>query len=174
MKRREFIAATAIGAGALVALPAWAIWWNTKKLPETTTVFTHLEEELIRSIADTIIPEKDGLGALSVGVDKFLIHLIDQCYPVEVQQNVQTQIANLNRLSREELGEEIHECDQKTMELLLISFQESDDEDKRNFFNLMKSETIRGFRTSQVVMEQYLDYNMIPGFYDGCVDVNNA
>lgn len=174
MKRREFIAVTAIGAGALVALPTWAIWWNLNKIPQTTTVFTDLEEELIRAIADAIIPENDGLGALSVGVDKFLIHLIDQCYPEEVQQNVKSQIANLNRLSREELGEEIHECDQKTMGLLLVTFQESDDENKRNFFNLMKSETIRGFRTSQVVMEQYLDYNMIPGFYDGCVDVNNA
>ena len=174
MKRREFIAAAAIGTGALIALPAWAIWWRPNRLPQTETAFTAFEEEMIRSIADAMIPVHEGLGALSVGVDKFLIHLIDQCYPDDVQQNVKSQIANLNRLSREELGEEIHECDQKTMELLLISFQESDDEDKRNFFNLMKSETIRGFRTSQVVMEQYLDYNMIPGFYDGCVDVNNA
>lgn len=174
MKRRKFIAATAIGTGALIALPAWAIWWKSDRLPETETVFTALEEEMIRSIADAIIPVHEGVGALSVGVDKFLIHLIDQCYPEEVHQNVKTQIKNMSLLSREELGEEIHECDQNTMELILLTFQKSNDENRRNFFNLMKSETIRGFRTSRVVMEQYLGYNMMPGFYDGCVDVNNS
>lgn len=174
MKRREFIAAVALGTGGLIALPAWAIWWNSKKVAVESTVFSSLEEEMIRTIADTIIPELDGIGALSVGVDKFLIRLFDQCYPSDVQDNIKLQIEHLIRLSREELGEEIHECDQQTLELLLLSFQNSDDENRRIFFNLMKSETIRGFSTSQVVMEQYLDYNMIPGFYDGCVDVNNS
>ena len=36
----------------------------------------------------------------------------------------------------------------------------------------MKSETIRGFNTSQQVMEKYLHYKVAPGHYHGCVNVN--
>ena len=38
----------------------------------------------------------------------------------------------------------------------------------------MKSETIRGFNTSQKVMQEYLGYKVAPGHYYGSVDVKAA
>jgi hypothetical protein len=35
----------------------------------------------------------------------------------------------------------------------------------------MKSETIRGFNTSQEVMQDYLHYQVAPGHYYGCIDI---
>jgi hypothetical protein len=45
----------------------------------------------------------------------------------------------------------------------------SADKDTKDCFTLLKSETIRGFTTSQQVMEKYLNYKVAPGHYYGCV-----
>jgi hypothetical protein len=42
---------------------------------------------------------------------------------------------------------------------------------EKDFFDLIKSETIRGFNTSQKVMQEYLGYKVAPGHYYGSVDV---
>jgi hypothetical protein len=45
--------------------------------------------------------------------------------------------------------------------------------EEKDFFDLMKSETIRGFNTSQKVMQDYLGYKVAPGHYYGSVDVKS-
>ena len=47
----------------------------------------------------------------------------------------------------------------------------SKDKDEKDFFLLVKTETIRGFNTSQKVMEDYLGYKIAPGHYKGCITV---
>jgi hypothetical protein len=49
----------------------------------------------------------------------------------------------------------------------------SENKDDKDFFDLMKSETIRGFSTSKEVMTKYLKYKVAPGHYHGCVDVKS-
>jgi hypothetical protein len=52
-----------------------------------------------------------------------------------------------------------------------MRFAGSKDKNESDFFTLMKTETIRGFNTSQKVMEDYLGYKIAPGHYNGCVPV---
>ena len=54
---------------------------------------------------------------------------------------------------------------------LLLKFSVSEKKSEKDFFDLVKSETIRGFSTSKEVMLGYLDYKVVPGHYYGCVDV---
>lgn len=174
MERRKAIAAMALGAGGLIVLPSWAIWWNSREIALDSTIFTPKETLTIRSISDTIIPEGDSPGALTVDVDKFLIRLFEQCYEPETQNNIRLQIANLNQLANSSNGTDFTVCNREVREELLISFEHSEDELQQQFFTLLKSETIRGFSTSQLVMEQYLGYELFPGYYDGCVDVTES
>jgi len=48
---------------------------------------------------------------------------------------------------------------------------QSANENQEAFFEFIKSQTIRGFETSKEVMVDYHNYVMMPGFYDGNVDV---
>lgn len=173
MDRLEALKTLALASGALVTLPSWAMGWNDRNLLSYSSDFTPDEQALIANIADTIIPENDSIGALSVGVDKFLIRLIDQCYEDDVKKNVKTRLKALNGLALNTSGDPFGACRQQKREELLLTFSNSADEADKNFFNLMKSETIRGFRTSQVVMEDYLGYQVIPDYYNGFVDVND-
>ena len=161
-----------MASGALVALPAWANQWNTASLTLTPAeVFTMLEQNLLASVADTIIPAGNSIGALSVGVDQFLIKLLDQCYEKEIQENVKHQLDHLNQTAMSAFAKGFSECDQVQRQKLLMELASSEDKSKTEFFNLMKSETIRGFSTSREVMVTYLKYKQVPGHFFGCVDV---
>lgn len=156
MNRRQSLKSLFLATGSLVALPSWANGWTAKSIDHLSS-FNTTEQEILTSVADTIIPAGNSIGALSVGVDKFLQKVIDNCYETDVQDNVKKQLALLNE-------KKFNQQSQQDREKLLL---ESD----KDFFNLMKSETIRGFNTSKEIMLQHLKYKIAPGHYFGCVDV---
>lgn len=157
----------------LVALPSWAQGWSVDTLAHQTT-FSANEQEMISILADTIIPAGDSIGALSVGVDKFLQKLFDRCYEKEIQDNIRKQLAAIEASAQEQHRKAFAQCDQTQREQLLLKFSESENENEREFFKLIKSETIRGFSTSKEVMVDFHDYKVAPGHYYGCVDVKSS
>lgn len=159
MNRRQSIKSLFLATGSLVALPSWADGWSAKNINHLSS-FNTTEQEILASVADTIIPQGNSIGALSVGVDKYLQKLIDNCYEKDVQDNVKKQLAVLNE-------KKFSQQNQQDREKMLL------DSDK-DFFNLMKSEIIRGFSTSKEVMIQHLKYKIAPGHYYGCVDVKTS
>jgi len=170
MNRRNTIKMLA-GSIGLIALPSWAVGWSKKELI-VGEVFQSTELELLSSVTDTIIPMGNSIGALSVGVDKFLQKLISDCYTTDIQDNVKLQLLELDKSAQADHGKSFPTLDQKQREDLLLKLSASEDKAQKDFFNLMKSETIRGFNTSREVMVNYLKYKMVPGHYHGCVDVN--
>lgn len=170
MKRRDSIKTLITAAGGLVTLPAWADGWTSAILPEPSSAFDLSGQETIAAIADAIIPKGDAIGALSVGVDKFLVALLENCYEKDVQDNVSRQLAALNTQAQEKHQKAFGSCSEAQRQAMLLSLASSSDKQQEDFFQLMKSETIRGFNTSKEVMLGYLKYKVVPGHYYGCVD----
>jgi len=135
--------------------------------------FSPEEQNILSAIADTIIPAGNAVGALSVGVDKYLQKLIDDCYEKPVQENIKKQLAVLNELAKTKFNNAFAACSQIQREELLSTFSKSTNKDEKDFFDLMKNETIHGFNTSQKVMEEYLNYKVAPGHYFGCINVKS-
>lgn len=183
MDRRSTIKNLMLASGSLVALPSWAHSWSVKDLAFTTH-FSVEEQAILSSIADTIIPASDSIGAISVGVDKFLERLFSDCYESETQDNIKSLLKNVSGSAEVKQGSSFESCDQEQRQAILEIFNvreeetNSDDEMKsqediyKETFKLIKSETIRGFRTSEEVMTKYLDYQVAPAHYSGCVDIN--
>ena len=161
-----------ITSGALISLPAWADGWSLDTLLPGQSSFNFEEQDLLTSVADTIIPDGNSIGAVSVGVDKFLQKLFRDCYETDVQTNIKDQLLKLDKNAQSAHGKAFPACDQKQREELLLKFSSSEDKAEKDFFNLVKSETIRGFNTSKEVMLNYLNYKVVPGHYYVCVDVN--
>lgn len=172
MNRRDTMKRLMAASGALVALPAWADGWSASDLMHHQGSFTSDAQDTLAAVADTIIPAGDSIGALSVGADKFLQKLIDNCYEKEVQDNVKVQLAALDTSSQSLHGKTFRDCDQLQREQILLARAASGNKAEEEFFALMKSETIRGFNTSREVMVNYLHFKQVPGHYYGCVDVN--
>lgn len=172
MKRRDALKTLGFAAAGLVALPAWASsGWTTLDVRTEFSTFSSEEEALLSSVADTFIPAKNNLGAIPQEVDKFLIGLFDECYETDVQENIKLQLKALNDRAVDDSGMAFTECSQTQREEVILTFENSGDEAEEQFFQLMKYETIRGFRTSKVVMQEHLGYRVVPGSYNGNVDV---
>ncbi len=169
MKRRQAIQRIAVMAGGLLALPSWANGWTLSDIKHKSS-FSFVEQETLASVVDTIIPMGNSIGAMSVGVDKFLQKLIENCYEKDVQENVKTQLLELESGATGVYGKPFHVCAQLQRQELLLRLSVSDSKAEKDFFDLIKSETIRGFNTSKEVMLGYLKYKVVPGHYYGCVD----
>jgi hypothetical protein len=171
MNRRETLKTLMVASGGLVALPSWAREWKLQNITTHHTSFSVGEQELLASVADAIIPPGNSIGALSVGVDKFLQKLIDDCYEKPVQDNVKVQLQGLEEAAQRAHGKTFVNCDASQRQNLLLELANSENKTEKDFFTLIKSETIRGFNTSREVMVNYLKYKPVPGHYYGCVDV---
>ena len=100
MDRRKAIKNLAIVSGGLITLPQWMVSCGVSDTAIHQTSFSVAEQKLLASVADTIIPAGNSIGALSVGVDKFLQKLIDDCYEKDVQENVKTQLKALDESAK--------------------------------------------------------------------------
>jgi hypothetical protein len=171
MNRRNALKNLVIASGSLITLPAW-MGCGSNDTPAThLSSFSTTEQQLLAGITDTIIPAANSIGALSVGVDKFLQRLIDKCYEKDVQDNVKAQLKALTTSAKTAFGKSFANCTQAQREELLLKLSASADKAEKDFFTLIRSETIRGFNTSQEVMQKYLNYKIAPGHYYGCIDI---
>jgi Gluconate 2-dehydrogenase subunit 3 len=171
MDRRNAVKQLVIVSGTLISLPVWMTGCAEGDPTGThLSSFSATEQELLASITDTIIPAGNAIGAKTVGVDKFLQKLIDDCFDKEIQDNVKAQLKTLDVTAKTTHGRSFAECEQVQRQELLLKFSTSANKTEKDFFNLVRSETIRGFSTSQEVMEKYLNYKVAPGHYYGCVD----
>lgn len=171
MNRRESIKRLAVGSSMLVAIPAWATNWVPGNLTVLSGTFDANQQALLATVADAIIPAGNSIGAISVGVDKFLVKLFSDCYDKAAQDNIIRGLKTLDQSANEKFSTSFLRCDQKQRQDLFLALNSSETKADQEFFNLMKSETIRGFNTSKEVMQKYLNYKVAPGHYHGCVDV---
>ena len=171
MNRRDILKQLFVTSGGLIALPSWARDWTANDFALYHSGFSTIEQQILASVADAIIPPGNSIGALSVGVDKFLQKLFENCYDNTVQTNLKTQLASLENTARTNFSKSFADCDQAQRQDLLLKFSVSNNKNEKDFFTLIKSETIRGFSTSKEVMSKYLGYKVAPGHYYGCVDV---
>jgi len=171
MERRKALKKLAIVSGGLITLPQWMISCGLSDTTVYQTSFSLADQKTLASITDTIIPAGNSIGALSVGVDKFLQKLIDDCYEKNVQNNIKAQLKNLEESANAAHKKSFTDCTQAQREVLLLKLSTSQNKPGKDFFDLMKSETIRGFNTSQTVMTEYLSYKIAPGHYYGCIDI---
>jgi Gluconate 2-dehydrogenase subunit 3 len=136
---------------------------------------------MLSAVVDTIIPAErgvgcasmdcGGVGALPLGVDKFLEKLIADCYEPAVRENAAKQLSALDAAARADFGAAFPACSALQRQDLLQRLAASSDRDEKDFFVLIKTETIRGFSSSQKVMEDYQQYKVAPGHYYGCVAI---
>jgi hypothetical protein len=171
MKRRESLKMLLASSGALLTLPSWAQNWTLSEVSVHPSSFPAEHQLLLTSVADTIIPAGNSIGALTVGVDKFLIKLIDDCYTPEMQDKIKSTLSALNTQAQTQFKKPFSACDQKEREQLLTVL--SSDAATGEIIKVLKSETIRGFTTSREVLVDYYKYKTVPGHYYGCVDVNS-
>ena len=160
----------AAGAGiAGLALVDWK--WQILDRLSHAGFFTYDQERLITSLAETLIPEgipggsgAAPIGALSTGTDQFLIKFFEKCLEKEEQEILTQELKVLQKRGFAALTKQEREA-------ILGEYSETEDQNQKKFYELIRANTIFGFTTAREVMVDHLGYQVAPGFYSGCVEV---
>ena len=157
-----------LGAGTGLGAP-----WTLKWLEElTASTWSDDRSVVLRASIEALIPEGvSAPGALSVGVDAFIERLYEHCYTADVQEALYQRLSWVGGESHLRWGKAFDQCTLDQRLELLMAWAQAEEDEGRASFELLKSETIRGFRTSREVMTRYHRYRVAPGFYHGCVQV---
>ena len=171
MKRRQAIRHLAALTGGIIALPAWAKSWTPATLPLTSDGFTPATRELLAHIVGAIIPESAIPGAVSLGVPAFVETMLADCYEKKVQDNVEKGLRAVEAAAQNNHAKPFSALSAPDQQALLVAMETGTDTALADFYKLIKGLTIQGYTSSEYVQTTYLEYEMAPGHYYGCIPV---
>ena len=180
MKRREAIKSVALLMGSALSLSTLTVFQSgCNPSPEKLSgVFSPEHKKLFDDIADIIIPETTSPGAREAQVGRVIATILEDCYKPEDQNVVINSLNELDKVSYEQFQTSfqkvtlidktklIEELDEKAYTL-----NNEERTDIHNGYKIIKELTLLGYFTSEAGVTQALNYNMVPGRFDGCVDL---
>ncbi len=191
MNRREVLKKLGLSFGVVIASPVLFHASCGKK--STTHFFNELELQLLIETSDMIIPGSNVLPKASdVGVAEYVDHYVADIVEDDEQKQLRafmqqylkainpekpTEYWVQNTFSvewdtRDQWHDEINNFEKSTKQ-----GQKSELSDEIAIFALLtnlKSLMIRAYRGSELVGEQFLAYDPIPGRHIGCIDLDEA
>lgn len=90
MERREAMRNVALLFGGALSASTFSVLFDSCSQPDkkdsSKNLFSADQETLITEIADTIIPDTSTPGAKAAGVGPFIVMMVRECYPEDVQK----------------------------------------------------------------------------------------
>ncbi|HOY13239.1 MAG TPA: gluconate 2-dehydrogenase subunit 3 family protein [Saprospiraceae bacterium] len=171
MERRKALKGIAFLAAGSAILPycksdVTAIKYNN--LPELNSN----DHKLIQQLSLAIIPVKGTEMAPPMPSDKFILMSVNDCYSPEDQVKFMKGLSEFTVLANKK-GEDfgsLTSADQQSLFESAINDQSS--EDLKMFAKTTKDLTLRNVTTSQIFMEKYRAFKMLPGTYVACKSIS--
>ena len=196
MKRREALRLLGTAA-ALPLLPreAYAILRAARAEVDSDSTLHTLsakQNATISRMAEMILPETDTPGAKSTRVNEFIDLILTEWYNPEERARFLDGLANVDAISQKYFGKNFTDCAEAEQVKMLTEFDQAMAAEAEtlksrpraarmeppvpthNFFHMFKQLTLTGYFTSEVGAKQALHFQMIPGHYDGCVNIAPA
>ncbi|MDX1628505.1 MAG: gluconate 2-dehydrogenase subunit 3 family protein [Fulvivirga sp.] len=184
MNRREAIQKTSAILGFTASSPILISILNGC-VPEKTidwqpSFFSQDQAILVGDIAETILPRTNTPGALDVGVDAFIDHVVYSCYEKSAQNYFIKGLEAIDQESNLLDGDIFVNMSTEKKTQLLTNIENKavhsniDVEPKSQPFWLqMKSLTLLGYFTSEQIMKKHLEYVPIPTRLEGCIPLKD-
>jgi len=146
-----------------------------------TISVTQPQEQLLASIAETIIPKTTIPGAGELNVHHFALRMIDDCTEAEDQKRFLLGLSQIESASEEKIGKSFIEASADERKSFLTAaaagtieptLRGDDKNSIADFYSLYRQHVIRGYLESEYVMTNVFGYNMIPGKFVGVVELN--
>lgn len=185
MDRRKALKKAGLLAGATIAMPAMiSLLQSCKTESRLDWQPLFLKEDEAKTIAilvDMILPRTDTPGALDVKVDVFIDKVIAKTYDASGQENMRAEIAKFNADCKSNFGDVFINLSEAKRTKVLKAAETSSgkfapgvwgttigDQEPIGFYRSMKSMVIWAYFTSEEIGENVLNYDPIPGNYEGC------
>lgn len=175
MNRREAMKGVGLLFGSALSVSTLAVFQQgcTRSKEAVAGVFTDEDAQLMATIGDIIIPETpDSPGAKAVGIGAFMVKMLEDCYSQEDRENVSLALGyfesdkDFSALSPDEQVAAVSDLDGQ----VYAKSNELEDGLVRGY-KIIKELTLFGYFSSEAGATQALRYELVPGRYDGCVDL---
>lgn len=180
MNRREAIQRTGMVLGYAVSAPTIMAMLNgCETKPGVAFKPVWLSEDqarLISEVTEIIIPRTDTPGAKDVGVPGFIDQVMKECYKKEDQDKFLNGLTAFDDGAKELYGDAFNDLDTEQQVAYVkkihdeaISAKRAATTKENPFILVVKELTLVGFFSSEPGATQVLQYQAVPGAYNGCV-----
>lgn len=193
MERREAIKHTSLLLGFSLSASAVAAVMSgcrsevpdDPEQPWEPVFFDNDQADLVAELTETIFPRTATPGARDVLVHQYIDLALKNHYVLRDQQEFMRGLATVDGRAMSNHGSVFVACTSEQKTALLEQMERDAHEARRAgynlarqpFFLMLKELTYTGYFTSELIGEEYLSYDPIPGTYDGCIpldDVGNS
>ena len=168
MNRRTLLKNAIILGGGIVFMPACG-----GKEEKKTSAWKHLtlsaaDESLVSEMVETLIPATDTPGAKALEIDRFVLMMVDDCYPNDQQAGFIKGLQQSRSVAEKLFHRPFEKCTTeekiKILQALPTHTTETD-----QFYKLLRGLTSEGYLKSKYVMTKLVPYELVPGRYNGYV-----
>ena len=129
--------------------------------------FSKTEFSLLSNIVDFLIPKTETPGALEMKVPQFIDIIISETFNNESKNN----FSNKFKILIEDFkSNNIDLSDYNSMKSKFVN--DFNNEAHQEMYNQIRNLTVWGFKTSKEIALNVLNYNPIPGYQLGCIDID--
>ena len=129
--------------------------------------FSKTEFSLLSNIVDFLIPKTETPGGLEMKVPQFIDIIISETYNEESKNKFSNK---LKVLIEDFKSNNIDLSDYKSMKSKFVN--DFNNKTHQEIYNQIRDLTVWGFKTSKEIALNVLNYNPIPGYQLGCVDID--
>jgi hypothetical protein len=176
MSRREALKTSTVALGGALALSSGILAGCGRdervQKREVVGMLTGQEEDLVTSIADTLLPKTAASpGAREAGVGPAINQLITDCYEPPAQTRLVQGLETLRARCETKYHKEFTALTRPQREEMLraISAESKQAPHDTHWFPLMRELALRSYFSSEVGMTKALRYIQVPGKWVGCV-----
>lgn len=143
--------------------------------PTWPPIFLRQDEiKLVTAIADTILPTTDTPGALDVHVPEFIDLMLRDNISDEEKMAFREGLEAFTKIIDQEYSDSFEDCSTEQKMSILKAVDDNSENQfsrtiKNSFYRKVKQLTILGYYSSEYVMNNMLNYQPIPGRYEGCI-----
>ncbi len=193
MNRREAIERAALVLGYAVTGPALVGVLNgcspKPDLNYKPVFFSEDQARVISELTEIILPKTTTPGAKDVGVPGFIDSLLKEVYSPQDQESFLKGLSEFEEKAKKELGDDFSEAKPEEQKAFVKKHHDeelsnakglgswgwwSSDTEEKPFIFIVKELTLLGFFTSQVGATEVLQYNQVPGPFQGCVPLEKV
>jgi len=186
MDRRDAVKRVGLLMGGAVSAPALAAILNgcapkSEPLAWQPTFFTEDQAKAVADMSDIFIPTTDTPGARELGIPQFIEEMVAQIYDDDYRGRFTNGLNEILEKVKTEEGNPFHELDKEVKEKLVSGLNEDavktiplPKAEERGFILLFKELLLMGYCTSETGATQVLQYQQVPGAYNGCIPMAEA
>jgi hypothetical protein len=164
--RREWVKGMALATLGTVA------FYDAKSLSPSNFNFSLADDQTLELIMGAIIPESSIPGAISLGVPVFVKTMMKDCYEVKAQQSFKNVMGEIPKQFLTENKKEISMASESEKEQFLFQLEKGKHGvEAQKTLATLKGLTIQGYMSTEYIMVNHLNYQMAPGFFNGCAPI---